>query len=142
MLKKAGISFYLNLAACLLLIVGFILAIVSNAKPGFSYANATSVMIFSAVGLIAFLASVFCELKFGTHHMITFFVKWIAVLAVSIAFCLIAETRISNAGNLLSWDTENKVGLSALYNGFAAIILYVASVVLFIVTTFIKEKKA
>ena len=142
MFKKIGVSFCINVVATLLVLVGFILALVSNAKPGFAFTNAAGVIVLSVVGLIAFCAAAFSELFFGAHSLITFCVKTVAVVAVAVAFMFIIDTRAVDVASLASWDTENAVGWSAFYTGAAAAVFYLVAEILYIVTSFMKEKKA
>lgn len=142
MLSKLRKTSYVNAAACLLVVAGLILAIVSNSFPGFSFTYAAGVIACSVIGLLAFPASIYCEEKFGTHHYITFIVKLIAVVMITLAVCLIAETRASDVGNLFTWDTQNTAGFNALYTSIAAAALDLVAVIVYIVTSFFKEKKA
>jgi hypothetical protein len=140
-LKKAGVTFYLNVVACILSLVASILFIASNATRGYAVLNGGAGIAFAVLAVLLIAGGAFLSIKFGSQHYLTAIVKLVALVFLCLAMGILLSDRVGLASSLFTWDSHNSVGWGAFYSSVVCIIFILLSVIILIVNAFFDNRK-
>jgi hypothetical protein len=140
-LKKAGVTFYLDVAAGVLSLVAAILFIATNAARGFAVLNGGMGIAFAVIGLVLIAGGAYLSIRFGAQHFLTAIVKLVALVFLCLAIGVLLSDRVGLASSLFTWDSHNSAGWSAFYSSVVSIIFMLLAVIVLIVNAFLDNKK-
>lgn len=140
-IKKAGVSFWLNIATGVLALVGAIILIVTNGTTGYALENAGLGITFAVISLVLVAVATFTSYKYGEHSIYTTVLKLIILGLISVEIAVLVSSRAELVTGLLSWDSHNALGWSVFNTSLAGIILLVLANIVLIVSGFLGAKK-
>ena len=140
MFKKFGLTFYLDAVAAALAFIGCLFAIISNSIAEQAFAHSIVVILAAVVGLLATGAGTYLSMKLGDENDLVVAIKFVAMVAIGVAFAVIINDRAELASALFTWDTGNMAGWSAFRTSVIADVAFLISILSLIVCSFMKNK--
>lgn len=141
-MKKWGPASYVNVLAAILGIAGLISTVLCSTK---SSAHALPTLTMLVVGSVAAIlligVALWSPAKNGNHDPICAVAVLGAIAIFSVVIGNIISERVILISGLFSYNSGNMVGWSVFYVSVAAIVCYVAAVLLLIVGSFLKSVK-
>jgi len=140
-IKKAGLTFWLSAAACLLALIGAIIFIATNATAGYAVLNGGLGIAMAIIGAVLIAGGAYLTMKFGAQHYITAAVKLVALVLLCVALGVLINDRAGLVADLFTWDSHNALGWSVFSTSVVAMVFILLSVVTLIVCAFFGDKK-
>lgn len=141
-LKKSGVTFYINAAACVLALIGWIVYLVTNATPGYAIMGGGTGIALGIIAVLLIVCVTFTSAKFGPQHIITAVIKLAALALLMGTFGVLMSDRAGLASSLFTWDSHNEVGWGVFYTSIASAVFLLLSSLALIINAFIDSKKA
>ncbi|MBO4989932.1 MAG: hypothetical protein J6D37_06330 [Clostridia bacterium] len=141
-INKKDITLWLNGLAFVLALVATIVLSIANNTRGFSLVSGGEVVAYSVIAVVLIAVVVAMGALKGEQNPITTLAGVAAIFLMVFAFGTAILERIDLFGGLFSWDNLNSAGWGIFYMTVAAVVLYLASAVLLIVSSFRENAKA
>ena len=139
--KKAGVTFYIGAVAAIVVFMGMVMLLISNGINGYTLENSGLTIAFSVITLLLAVGLVVCALMLGEQNAVTAALRLVFIIFSMTVVTMLILSRAMLFSALISWDEFNTVGWEAFNSSLASIILYLISVVAFIVCAFFKGGK-
>ena len=141
-LKKAGVTFYLNVAAGLLALIGWIIYLVTNATAGYAIVGGGVGIALGLLAVLMIAGAAYTSIRFGAQHYITAAIKIAAMVFVMVTLGVLLLDRVGLASSLLTWDSHNALGWSVFNTSIVCAVFLLLSAITLIVCAFFKNEKA
>lgn len=141
LIKKGGINFWLDAAACLLTLVGTILYIATNASVGYGLEGGAMGIVFGILAVLLIAGGAYMSLTKGGQHFIPVLLKFAALVLVCVMFATVIVSRAQLVSALFSWDSHNTVGWGVFYTSVADMVFLLLTAVTLIVGAFLAKKE-
>lgn len=135
-LKNAGVTFYLNVVAAMLVLAAMIALLISNGVSGYALNNSAGAITAAVFALLAAIAVAVTGLKFGNQHIITFVLRVVVIALAMYAVCELTNSRTTVAGALWTWDKNNPIAQNALNTAIVSGVFYVLAILPALVCAF------
>lgn len=141
-LKKQGSGFYFQVLAVIAAIAAMITMVISSNISTADALNSLSAYLLEATaGIALILVSLYSSNRFGNYDYISTIALMGAVAFFSTVICGMILSRVLLISGLFSWNSMNTVGWSVFYVSVASLVCYVVSIVLLIISAFLKTVK-
>ena len=141
-IKKAGLAFWLSIAAGMFAVIGAIIMIVTNMTAGYVIINGTMGIAMALIAVALIAAGCYATYKLGAENYITAAVRLVALVLLMVAFGVLLGDRVGLAADLLTWDSHNALGWSVFYTSVAAMVFILLSALVLVVCAFFKGNKS
>jgi hypothetical protein len=140
-IKKAGVTFYLNVIAAVLTLVAAIIYIATNATRGYAVINGGMGIAFVIIALLLIVGGTYLSLKFGSQHFLKAIADVLAIVLICVAFGVLLSDRVGIASSLFTWDSHNANGWAAFYSSIVCLVFMLLAVLVIIVNAFFDNSK-
>lgn len=140
-LKKAGLTFYLNVAAGVLALIGWIIFLVTNGTAGYAVVGGATGITLGILAVLLIAAATYASIKFGAQHYITAALKLVALVFLMVAIGVLLGDRANLASGLFTWDSGNSLGWSVFSTSVTCGVFLLLSVIVLIVSAFFNNTK-
>ena len=146
MLKKLSIGSFISVFAAVVILVGFILGIVTNAVQGYPV-NAFAGFVVAEIGAILLIGgSIFLSFRRG-NKLACYLPLFVATVCAGIGFALVIASRTELVGTLwvTALDSTNPLAVKAMNTGTVSFVCNIVAMLLLVVSGFFplaKEDKA
>lgn len=141
-LKKQGIVFYISAVSAVIALVAMIITLVSSSVVGYEIPGIAWVVVATIAVLLLVAAATVLSDK-AKNEAVIYACLLVATVLCVICFGIIISARAYLVGTL--WitvlDSTNPLAVKAMNTATAAFAMYLVSVIMFIVTGFLKAKK-
>lgn len=143
MMKKLGLTFFLNAGAGLFALIAWILFMVSNGiSADYVVNNGGTAITVGIISVLLIAAGTFASIKFGSQHFITAFLKLAGLACLMVMVAILLMDRAVLAASLFTFaGTGNATGWAAFYTAVVSIVLGLLAVFVLIATAFMNNKK-
>ena len=141
-LKKQGIVFYVSAVSAVIALVAMIITLVSSSVVGYEIPGIAWVVV-ATIAVLLLVATATVLSGKAKNEAVIYACLLVATVLCVICFGIIISARAYLVGTL--WitvlDSTNPLAVKAMNTATAAFAMYLVSVIMFIVTGFLKAKK-
>ena len=133
--------FYVNVATCVLALVGWIMLLVTNGVEGNKLENAGVAIALGIIGVLLIAGGTFASLKFGSQHFITAAIRLLGLVCVMIMVLFLVMGRAETAAAALTYEGNEGLTVQAFYTAVVSGVFSLVAVLAIIVTSFFTTEK-
>lgn len=141
-LKKQGAGFYIQALALAAAVAAVITMVISsNISAAESLNSLHTYLVEALVGIAMILVAVYASNRFGNYDLISTIALMAAVGLFSAVICGMILSRVLLISGLFSWNSMNTLGWRVFYVSVASMVCYLVSIILLIISAFLKTTK-
>lgn len=139
--KKAGVIFYINVAACVLALLGWIMVLVTNGIDGYGLDNAGVSIALGIIAVLLIAGGTLASLKFGSQHYITAIAKLAALVCIMIMVLFVILDRAGIAAAAVTYEKVNPVVQQVFMTAVVSLVFSIIAAIALCVTAFFTTEK-
>lgn len=140
MFKNQKVSFYMALAASVCALISLILLAVSNATVGYAILDCSWALAATTAAVILCMLSAAAQGK-GLNELIVTALRLMTIFLMMGALLVVLADRAIVAGNLFTWNGLDTYAWKAFYTGIACVVFEVLTMLILMITGFLKQGK-